>query len=116
MWRPSYRTRRTPLSWRLKGWLKTSNNPPKWHATLQMKVGWKSSINVWFRFTYSQKWNCPASLFPKQNCKVLSPNFHIYLSVSDLFFPGIGLPILLQPNRQTSPGNTVYKSLTDTWM
>jgi hypothetical protein len=25
-----------------------------------------------------------------------SPNFHIYLSVSDLYIPGIDLPILLQ--------------------
>ena len=27
----------------------------------------ESNINVWFRFVYSQKWNCEASLFPKQN-------------------------------------------------
>ncbi len=40
----------------------------------------------------------------KQNCGVLSPNFHIHVSVSDLYFPRIGLPILLQPNRQTDPG------------
>jgi hypothetical protein len=29
--------------------------------------------------------------------------------------PRIGLPILLQTNRQTDPGN-IYKSLTDTYM
>ncbi len=27
-----------------------------------------------------------------------SPNFHIHVSVSDLYFPRIGLPILLQEN------------------
>ncbi len=26
--------------------------------TLQMKGRWESSINVWFPFMYSQKWNC----------------------------------------------------------
>ncbi len=54
---------------------------------------------------YSQKWNCLASLFPKQNYNVLSPNFHIHVSVSDLYIPWIGLPIFLQPIRQTDPGN-----------
>ncbi len=39
---------------------------------------------------YSQKWNCTLSLFTKQNYNVLSPNFHIHVSVSDLYtvFPG----------------------------
>jgi hypothetical protein len=37
---------------------------------------------------------------------VLSPNFHIHVSASDLYIPRIGLPILLQTNRQTDPGNT----------
>ncbi len=26
--------------------------------TLQMKGRWKSNLNVWFSFMYSQKWNC----------------------------------------------------------
>ncbi len=41
------------------------------------------------------------SLFPKQNHNVLSPNFHFHVSVSYLHILMIGLPILLQPNRQT---------------
>jgi hypothetical protein len=36
---------------------------------------------------------------------VRSFNFHIHVSVSDLYIPRIGLPILLQPNMQTCPGN-----------
>jgi hypothetical protein len=43
----------------------------------------------------------------------LSPNFHIHVSVSDLYIPRIGPHIWLQQNRQTDPGNTVYKSLTE---
>jgi hypothetical protein len=31
-------------------------------------------------------------------------NFHIHVSVIDLYIPRISLPILLQPNRQTNPG------------
>ncbi len=41
----------------------------------------------------------------------LSPNFHIHMSVSDLYIPRISTHILLQENRQTDPGN--IKSLTD---
>jgi hypothetical protein len=35
---------------------------------------------------------CWASLFSNQNYFVLSPNFHIHVSVSDLYIPRIGLP------------------------
>ncbi len=69
------------------GWL--------WSA-LQMKGRWESNINVWFQFMYFQKWNCGAWLFPKQNCNVLSPSFQIHR---------IGLPNMMQPNRQTDPRN-----------
>jgi hypothetical protein len=34
-----------------------------------------------------------------------SPNFHIHVSVSNLYIPMIGLPILLQENMWTDPGN-----------
>ncbi len=35
----------------------------------------------------------------------LSPNFYIYVSVSDLYIPRIGPHIWLQQNRPTDPGN-----------
>jgi hypothetical protein len=54
---------------------------------------------------YSHNLNGAASLFPKKNYNVLSPNVRIHVSVGDLYIPRIGLPILLQPNRQTDPGN-----------
>jgi hypothetical protein len=72
------------------------------YRTLQMKGWWEYNINVWFRFMYSQK--CTPRYF--QNYNVLSPNFRIHVSVSDLYIPRIGLPILQQPNRQTDPENT----------
>jgi hypothetical protein len=42
---------------------------------------------------------------------IVRPNFHINVSMSDLYTPTIDLPILLQDNRWTDPGNIVYKSL-----
>jgi hypothetical protein len=42
----------------------------------------------------------------KQNYKVLSPYFHIHVSLSDLYTPRIRLPVFLQTNKQTGPGNT----------
>jgi hypothetical protein len=44
-------------------------------------------------------------LFPKQNFNVLSPNSYTHISVRDLNIPRIGLPILLQENIWTDPGN-----------
>ncbi len=48
-------------------------------------------------FMYSQK----------RNCAAFSPNFHIYVSVSDLYtcIPRICPHIFLQQNRQTDSGN-----------
>jgi hypothetical protein len=44
-------------------------------------------------------------IFPEKELRALSPNFHIFVSVSDLYIPSIGLPILLQENIWTDPGN-----------
>ncbi len=35
-------------------------------------------------------------IFPEKEYRGLSPNFHIHASVSDLYIPTIGLPILLE--------------------
>ncbi len=35
-------------------------------------------------------------IFPEKEYRGLSPNFHIHTSVSDLYIPTIGLPILLE--------------------
>jgi hypothetical protein len=52
-------------------------------------------------------------VFPEIKLRGLVPSFHIHTSLSDLYMPRIGPPILLQPNRQTDRGNIQYKSLTD---
>jgi hypothetical protein len=38
---------------------------------------------------------------PEMKLRGLVPNFHIHVSVSDLYIPTIGPPILLQQNRWT---------------
>jgi hypothetical protein len=51
---------------------------------------------------------------PRKGIAGLSPNFHIHVSVSDLYIPRIGLPILLQENMWIDSG--INLSLTDTRM
>ena len=46
-----------------------------------MQGRWESNINVLFPFMYSQKWNCGASLFPKQNY-----NSYTHISVEIIYF------------------------------
>jgi hypothetical protein len=43
-------------------------------------------------------------IFPEKEMRGLSPNFHIHVSVSDLYIPTISL---LQENMWTDPGNTI---------
>jgi hypothetical protein len=51
-------------------------------------------------------------IFPEKEYRDLSPNFHIYVSVSYLYIPAIGLPILL--HEIWGPILGLFKSLTDT--
>ncbi len=44
-------------------------------------------------------------IFPEKELRDLNLNFHIHVSVSDLYIPRIGLTILLQENMGTDPGN-----------
>ncbi len=53
-------------------------------------------------------------IFPEKEYHGLIPNFRIHASVSDLYIPTIGLPILLEEICRPILG--LYKSLTDTWM
>ncbi len=44
-------------------------------------------------------------IFSEKELRGLSPNFYIHVSVSDLYIPTIGLPILLEENMWTDPDN-----------
>jgi hypothetical protein len=53
-------------------------------------------------------------IFPEKEYGGLSPNFHIHVSVSELYIPTMGLPFLLE--EISVPILGIYKSLTDTLM
>ncbi len=42
---------------------------------------------------------------PRKELRSLSLNFHIHMSVSNIYIPMIVLPIILQENKWTDPGN-----------
>jgi hypothetical protein len=44
-------------------------------------------------------------IYREKELRGLSPNFHIHVSVSVFYISTIGLPILLQENMWTDPGN-----------
>jgi hypothetical protein len=56
--------------------------------------------------------NFETKIFSEKEYRGLSPNFHIHASVSDLYIPTTGLPILLEERCRPILG--LYKSLTDT--
>jgi hypothetical protein len=68
----------------------------------------------WFSIPTLQRQNTEISkqIFPEKEYRGLGPNFHIHASVSDLYIPTIGLPIMLE--EIFSPILELYKSLTDT--
>ncbi len=71
----------------LSKWCRSGSKHRCMPQTLQMKGRWESSINVWFRFMCSQKWNSAALLFPKQNYNVLSLPFpHLCICERVIYF------------------------------
>jgi hypothetical protein len=67
------------------------------------------------RFDYTlqrQNTEILKQIFPEKEYRGLSPDFHIHASVSYLYTPTIGLPILLEEICRPILG--LYKSLTDT--
>ncbi len=44
-------------------------------------------------------------ILPEKELRDHSPNFHIHVSVCDLYIPTINLPVLLQENMWANPGN-----------
>jgi hypothetical protein len=45
-------------------------------------------------------------IFPEKELRGHRSNFHIHVSVSDLYIPTIDLPFLMEKNMWTDPGNT----------
>jgi hypothetical protein len=64
---------------------------------------WKYIVGPWGCLQHCKE--DPIYAFPEMKLRGLVPSFHIHVSVSDLYIPWIGPPILLQKNRQTDPEN-----------
>ncbi len=61
----------------------------------------------------SSRVHCKDPIFPEKKLRgILSPNFHIRVSVGDLYIPMIDLPILLR--EICGPILVIYKSFTHT--
>jgi hypothetical protein len=71
-----------------------------------------SPINTPVTTLQRQNTKISKQIFPEKEYRVLSPNFHIHASVSDLYISTIGLAILLEEICRPILG--LYKSLTDT--
>ncbi len=57
------------------------------------------------RHTAKNQYRKFEQIFPGKELQGHGPNFHIHVSVSDLYSPAIDLPIRLQENMWTDPGN-----------
>ncbi len=80
-------------------------------GSLQMKGRWKSNINVWFPFMYSQKWNCYLQNRIIMFCLPIPTLIHLW---EIHIFPG---SICLFCCREICrPILGIYTSLTDTCM
>jgi hypothetical protein len=63
------------------------------------------SVPVNYAYTAKKQYQNSKQIFPEKELRGLSPNIHIHVSVSYLYIPTIRLPILLQENMWTNPGN-----------
>ncbi len=107
-------TAQRPRIWaQMRGWVARSQ--PMNTAALQMKGWLDSSINVWFPFMYSQKWNCAASLFPNRIRMFCLPFLHSYICERLIYFQDRSV-CLLCCSQICGPILGIYKLLTDTWM
>jgi hypothetical protein len=69
-------------------------------------------IQIGFDALQRQNAEILKQIFPEKEYQGLNPNSHIHASVSDLYIPTIGLPILLEEKCRLILG--LYESLSDT--
>ncbi len=81
-------------------------------------VSWDRFQRFWQKFTElhckEKNYENLKQIFSEKEYRGLSPNFHIHVSVSELYVPTMEPPFLLEEICGTILG--IYKSLTDTWM
>jgi hypothetical protein len=76
-----------------------------------------AAVSIWpsdQKHTAKRKCQKFEANIPRKEYRGLSPNFHIHVSVSELYIPTMELPFLLE--EICGPFLGIYKSLTDTWV
>ncbi len=90
-------------------------NPLKQYKEIQKRSGAKSCMTNGLLIYALQRQNAEffflKQIFPEKEYRGLSPNFHIHVSVSELYIPTMGLPVLLEEICRIL---VLYKSLRDT--
>jgi hypothetical protein len=83
-------------------------------ATLQLLSLLEFEFLIYCTHTTLQRTNAENSkqIFPEEELRGHRPNFHVHVSVSDLYIPKIDLAIFLQEICEPILG--IYKPLTDT--
>ncbi len=83
-------------------------------ARLHRLAGWYDNSVSTPPFPTLQRQNAEnlKQIFPEKEYRGLSPNFHIHVSVSELYIPTMGLPVFLEEICRLILG--IYKSLKDT--
>jgi hypothetical protein len=105
-----------PVIWHVKLVTYSGRKLLQLHTTIHAHVHLRESkvegcrrgrpCTIWL-FNRSGKDTIPKirnKIFPEKEMHGYSPNFYIHVSVSELYIPLIGLPILLQENRCTERG------------
>ncbi len=83
----------------------SSASPPPPHPPLHLEI--QTTFVIYLICAALQRHNTENcyQIFQGKELRGLSPNFHIHVSVRDLYSLRIGLPILLQENIWTDPGS-----------
>jgi hypothetical protein len=81
---------------------------PRTYFFRRFAVQTSCTLSCTLQRTNTENWK---QIFPEKELRGHSPNFHIHVSVRDLYIPMIVLPILLQEICGSIMG--IYKSLTD---
>jgi hypothetical protein len=90
-------------------------NPKMGVATTEQRDITKKATAIIFTYTTHCNPHCKEIriyIFPEEELHGLSPNFHIHVSVSDLYIPTFGS--LFSWSRIGRPIRGIYKSLTET--
>jgi hypothetical protein len=76
------------------------------YSALHGRLAFRNKVVTVIHSTAKTQYRKFEQIFPEKELHGQSPNFHIYVSVSDLYIPAIDLPILLQEiHMWTDPAN-----------